>query len=41
MLIPDYQLAEYSLDQKMLLRIQSRLDEHLLYLKVHRGKKKG
>lgn len=25
----------------MLLRIQGRLDEHLLYLKVHRGKKKG
>ncbi len=25
----------------MLLRIQGRLDEHLLYAKMHRGKKKG
>lgn len=40
-MIPACQVAEYTLDQKMLLRIQSRLDEHLLYLKVHRGKKKG
>lgn len=40
-LIPDYQSAEYTAEEKMLLRVQTKLDEHLVYLKTHRGRKQG
>jgi hypothetical protein len=39
--IPESHSEEYSLEQRTLLRIQNYLDEHLFYLKSHRGKKKG
>lgn len=29
------------MEERLLVRVQGRLDEHLLYLKVHRGKKRG
>jgi hypothetical protein len=40
-LIPECERANYNLEHKVLLRVQSKLDEHLQYLKQHRGRKRG